>query len=87
MDMSANENATTVHSGIAINDEVLTVISPSVMGTYIKYADEAVPLSGTIVEELNYGDTIQLQLTADDDDDVITVYHYTTTIAPFFRGR
>jgi hypothetical protein len=84
---SSQDAGRTAHFGVAINGETLATTSPSTMGTYIKYAGEIVPLSGTDVVELSYGDTIQLQLTSDTDADEVTVAHFTTSIAKFFRGR
>lgn len=74
-----------VHVGIAINGETLTPASISVMGIFCKYAAEPLSLSGTLVVELNRGDTIQLQLTSDTDADQVTVDHFTTTIRQFIK--
>jgi hypothetical protein len=81
-----SDSSVTIHIGISINSETLVDTSGSVMGTFVKTSGEVFPLSGTKVVLLNYGDTIQLQCTADGDGDVIRFHHFTTSIAPFFRG-
>jgi len=83
--VSGDSNAMEVHIGMAKNDETLTIAGEGTVGTYLKTANEVQAVSGTRVIWLEPGDTIQIQVTADDDGDVVTVQHFTTTIARFFR--
>lgn len=74
----------TVHIGVAKNAEVLSYASPSVMGVFAKYANEAFQMSGTVVIQLAKNDYIQMQVTSTDDVDEVTFLHFTTTIRPFY---
>ena len=74
----------TIHAGVAINSEVLTTASPSVMGIYAKYAAEALAAGGILVVELSQGDTISLQVTSSTNADVVSFKHFTTMIKRFF---
>ena len=76
----------TVHFGIKINSEVLAVTSAGVIGTFAKNNNQIYALGGTRVVILNNGDTIQLQVASSATSGDITVEHFTTTIAKFFRG-
>ena len=77
----ADANNTTVHIGIRKNNQLL---ESSIMGTFLKTADEAQALSGTLALDLNSGDKVQLVVTSDGDGDIITFKHFTTTIREFF---
>lgn len=79
-----DSNGIQVHIGIAKNGETLTTASPSVMCSFLKTANESQALGGVFVLELEQGDTVQLQLTADGNGDVITLTHFTTAISQFF---
>ncbi len=79
--ISGDANGITCDIGVKINT---TVVTSSVMGTYLKTSGEVQALSGTCVVELETDDEIQLVLTSDSDGDVITVEHFTTTISEFF---
>ena len=83
---SSQDAGRTVHFGVAINGETLVITSPSVMGQFAKNAGQIYVLSGTNVVTLNTGATIQLMVTSDTDADQVTVEHFTTTLAKFFRG-
>ena len=77
----ASVNTTTAHIGIAKNG---TVEDSSIMGDFLKFANEIQTISGTTVIELASGDEIQLIVMADGAGDVITIQHFTTTICKFF---
>jgi len=80
-----NPGNRTVHMGVAINDEVITLISPSVMGEYIKTLNEPTSMSGGDVKFLNAGDSVQLQVTSSGTGDEIQVDHYIASISKFMR--
>lgn len=82
--LSSQDAGRTIHVGIAINGETLLISSTSVMGVFCKYAGEPLPLSGTLVVQLSYDSTIQLQTTSNTDADVVTFDHFTTTIREFY---
>ena len=79
---SLNSNGGTVLFAIRHNG---TLDSSSIMGTYLKTANEIQALSGTAVVYLSYGDKIQLVLTSNDVADIVNVEHYTTSIRPFYK--
>ena len=83
---SSQDANRTVHFGVAINGETLTNGSKGVVGTFAKNAGQTYSVSGTTVVELNAGDTVQLQVTSSTDADEVTIKHFTTTIAKFYRG-
>jgi len=82
--VSGDSNSMEVHIGMAKNDETLTIAGEGTVGTFLKTSGEVQGFSGTRVVWLEPGDTIQIQVTADDDGDVVTVKHFTTTISRFF---
>lgn len=84
---SSQDATRTIHFGISINEEVLTVNQKGVVGTFAKNLGQVYNVSGTLVLQLNYGDSIQLQTTSDTAADQITVEHFSTTIAKFYRGN
>ena len=55
------------------------------MGTLAKSAGEPYAASGTLVLEVDTGDTIQLVCTADGNGDVLTMEHFVVSIRPFFN--
>ena len=75
--ISPNSNGMTVHIGAKKNG---TMVAPSIMGTYLKTANECQALSGTFLIELDYDDKIQLVVTADGDGDIVDFKHFTTSI-------
>ncbi len=81
--ISSEDAGRTVHIGISKNETVLATSDASVNGIFLKYADEPLPMSGTLVLSLATDDNVQLQVTSDTNLDVITFYHFITTIRPF----
>ena len=79
--IEGDSNGITAHIGIYLNS---SIVASSVMGVFLKYSGEVMTLSGTCVVEMEQGDEIQLVAMADGAGDVITVKHFTTTIARFF---
>ena len=79
--LSCDANSTTIQFGVKKNGSIVT---GSIMGTYIKEDDEFQSISGTCVLELEESDEIQLVLMSDGNGDVITVEYFTTTITEFF---
>ena len=79
--VDGNSNGMTIHLGIKKNG---TLVSSSVMGTFLKTANEPQALSGTTVVELDEDDVITLVLTSDGNGDIVNVEHFTTTIRGFF---
>lgn len=77
---SGDSNSMTVHYAIKKNG---TLVDASVMGTFLKTADQVQSLSGTAVVELATDDEVQIVLTADATADKINTVHYTTTIRQF----
>lgn len=75
----------TVSFGVSVDGEVITNSSPGTMSGFLKYADEIVSLSGTVVVELSTNSTVQLQITSTTTADEITIDHLTTTIRRFFK--
>jgi hypothetical protein len=75
-------NFNTVHVGISINSEVITIAHKSVLGIYEKTALEVGTLGGTWVVTLSENDTVELQIAGSVASDV-TVDHFTTTIRRF----
>jgi len=82
--VSSEDPGRTVHVGISHNGAVLTIDSPSAMGTLIKYSNESITMSGTEVVKLENGDTIQIQTASSVNDDKVIFTHFTTTIRKFF---
>jgi hypothetical protein len=80
--VSGDANGMTVYCGVAINGTTPEV--SSLMGTYLKTANEVEALSGTSVIELDQNDVVTLVLTADGDLDEVTVHQFTTSLRPFF---
>lgn len=60
------------------------LVSGSIMGTYIKFADEAQAFSGTCVVEIAENDEIQLVFKSETAGDKVTFKHYVTSINQFF---
>jgi hypothetical protein len=79
--LSADDNGRTVRCAIKKSG---VLVDSSIMGTYLKIADEQQALSGTTIVELEQNDTIQLVLTSSVNGDVITVHNFTTSIRRFF---
>ncbi len=81
--ISSEDAGRTVHIGISKNEAVLSASDASVNGVFLKYANEPLSMSGTLVLSLATDDNVQLQVTSDTNLDVITFYHFVTTIRPF----
>jgi len=77
----SDSNGATIHVGIKKNGTLLTA---SIMGTYMKFAGEVQTLSGTTVVELSTDDEIQLVTTSDGNGDETEFDHFTTTMTEFF---
>lgn len=80
--MTADANGTTVYCAVKKSGSLVT---PSIMGQYIKTSGEWYNLVGISVVELTQNDEIQLVVTSDGDGDKITFLYYTTSISPFFN--
>jgi len=80
--VSADDNGRSVNVGIRKNSVLDT---NSIMGTYLKTANEVQAFSGTYVIQLQKNDSIQLVLTSTSDNDVVYIKHFTTTIRSFFN--
>jgi hypothetical protein len=84
-EIQGDANGINVHVGLMINTGGgFAIVTESLMGTYLKTANEPQCLSGTSVISLKQGYKIQLVLTSDTDGDVITVHNFTTTIRRFY---
>ena len=83
--VKCNAAGTTVHVGVALNDEVLVTDGPSSMGTFLKYAAEAIALPGEDVMYIDTDDTVQIQCTSDGTGDILTFNHFQVTISPLFE--
>lgn len=81
--VQSNNAGSTVHFNVWVNDAI--VIEAAKMGTFLKFANEPIPVSGCIVLELSIDDEVKLVLESDNAGDVITINHYTTKIRPFFN--
>ena len=87
IDWSASFNCdtvgSTIHIGVSVNDEVIDIHDKSVMGMYVKYADESVTMAGTLVVTVEENQTIELQISSDSATDIVSFDHFTTTIRKF----
>ncbi|MCP4567977.1 MAG: hypothetical protein GY841_10395 [FCB group bacterium] len=79
--LSADDNGRTVHIALKKNG---VLVDASIMGTYLKTADEPQAVSGTCVLSLAKGDKIQLIVTSSTNLDVINFQHFTTSIREFY---
>ena len=82
--MSCDNSNSTVHLGILIWDGDSWNEVPATMGTYVKNAGQLYTLSGTVVIQLLQNNKIQLVIRSNNAGGVITIFHYNTTIRPFF---
>ena len=76
-------NGITAHIGAGVDGVVPCPCS--IMGTFLKTANEAQALSGTCVIELAQNEVITLLVTADTNLDEIAMVHFTVSIRRFFR--
>jgi len=81
----SDDASRTIHVGLAKNAEALTYDSPTIMGMFLRYADDPLGLSGTSVIELAQGDTISIEITSQSSGNVLQIEHFNTTIRPFKR--
>lgn len=81
--VSTPSNGVTVTCAIKKTGELVT---DSKMPAFCKNLNQPYTLSGTVVVELGYNDTIQLVVTADSDSTIVTFNNYTTTIREFYNG-
>jgi len=79
--VSSGTNGSVGHFGVYLNG---VLVDSSVMGVYMKTADEPFSAAGTCVIELDTDDEIQLRVKSDGAGDVFTIYHFTTTINRFY---
>jgi len=78
---SGDSSSMTIHIGVKKNG---TILPGSIMGTFLKTVDEPQALGGTVVVELETGDTIQLVIMADGAGDIVSTKHFTTAVNGFY---
>lgn len=78
--VQGNSNGMNVEAGIAIDGT--TPDSASIMGTFLKTANEPQAFGGSVEFEVDSGQVVTLVGSADDDGDLFIVKYLTTSIDP-----
>ena len=76
---SATSNGACIHCGVAVNGTVPD--TASVMGTYLKTANEPQAFSGNVSIWLERNDVLTLVTTSDGDGDLVDIRHFTVRAA------